>query len=322
MAGKDKPGTRRDRIELNPEILMGKSTSARLAVEVVSSVDGSLTDLSPALLMPDVLPELWHGPELTLGELTEYFSGKTVIRLEMPGGKEKATVPRYERVVLESAVNEAVRTGKLWLTSGAASLLGERMPMSLWNEKATLKLPPAPVALADVLPESLPEVWSEGAPSGVEILAAISKKAGHAMPWGVLKGALDEAFNAGLLERTPDSGPWPCDSTGAAALRVRRPVRTRAMTGARAVEVPLTEEVLKRLADRFEALSAAAGEHDFKLIVRVELGLERKVPEATIGTLSAILEEIAEGLRLRSRQAAQREEGSEKPSVETDQKLS
>jgi hypothetical protein len=217
----------------------------------------------------------------------------------MPGFQEKATVPRYERVVLESAVNEAVRTGKLWLTSGSASLLGERVPMSLWSEKATLRLPPPPVPMADVLPESLPEVWADGAPTGAEILAAIAKKTGKPVPWGLVKGALDQAFNEGLLERTPDSGPWPCDSTGAAAVTVRRPARMRAMTGARAVEVPLTEEVLKGLADRFEALKAAAGGEDFRLILRAELGLERKVPDATVAALSAILKEIAEGLRLR-----------------------
>lgn len=299
MAAKDRPATRRDRIELNPEILMGKSQSARLTVEVVSSVDGSLTDLSPALLMPDVLPELWRGPELTLGELTEYFSGKTVIKLEMPGFQEKATVPRYERVVLESAVNEAVRTGKLWLTSGAANLLGERVPMSLWSEKATLKLPPPPIPAADLLPENLPEAWAEGAPSGAEILAALAKKTGKPTPWGLVKNALKEAFEAGQLERTPDSGAWPCDSTGAAALKVRKPGRATAMTGARAVEVPLTGDVLKRLADRFEALREAAGESDFKLILRVELGLERKVPDETVEALHAILAEVAEGLRLR-----------------------
>jgi hypothetical protein len=295
----DKPATRRDPIELTPESLMGNAKSTRLAVELMSAVDGSLTDLSPALLLPDVLPHLWRGPELTLGELTEYFSGKTVIKLAMPGFQEKATVPRYERVVLESAVNEAVRTGTLWLTSGSASLLGERVPMSLWSEKATLRLPPPPVPMADVLPESLPEVWADGAPTGAEILAAIAKKTGKPVPWGLVKGALDQAFSEGLLERTPDSGPWPCDSTGAAAVTVRRPARMRAMTGARAVEVPLTEEVLKGLADRFEALKAVADGQDFKLILRAELGLERKVPDATVAALSAILKEIAEGLRLR-----------------------
>ncbi|NUQ79326.1 MAG: hypothetical protein HUU21_37930 [Polyangiaceae bacterium] len=299
MAEKDRPATRRDRIELNPEILMGKSQPARLTVEVVSSVDGSLTDLSPALLMPDVLPELWRGPELTLGELTEYFSGKTVIKLEMPGFQEKATVPRYERVVLESAVHEAVRTGKLWLMSGAASLLGERVPISLWNEKATLRLPPPPIPASDLSPESLPEAWAEGAPSGAEILAALAKKMGKPIPWGLVRSALEEAFQAGLLERTPDSGAFPCDSAGAAALKVRKPGRVTAMTGARAVEVALTGEVLKRLADRFEALSEAAGENDFRLILRAELGLERKVPDETVEALGAILSEIAEALRLR-----------------------
>jgi len=299
MAAKDKPATRRDRIALNPEILMGKSKAARLSFEVVSSVDGSLTDLSPALLMPGVLPELWRGPELTLGELTEYFSGKTVIKLEMPGFREKATVPRYERVVLESAVSEAVRTGKLWLTSGAASLLAERVPMSLWSEKAALKLPPEPLKAADVLAEGLPEVWAEGAPSGAELLAAISKKAGKTMPWGLVKGALEEAFSKGLIERTPDSGPWPCDSPGAAALKVRKPKRTRAMTGAQMVEVPLTEEAAKRLADRFGALTQAAAGNDFKVVLRVEAGMERKVPDEAVAALNAILAEIAEELRLR-----------------------
>lgn len=298
---KDRPTTRRDRIELNPEIVMGKSKQgARLAVELVSSVDGSLTDLSPALLMPGVLPELWRGPELTLAELVAYFSGKTTIRLEMQGYKEKATVPRYERVVLESAVNEAVRTGKLWLTAGSASVLGERVPMALWNDKATLKLPPAPLAAADVLPEGLPKAWAEETATGAAILAAVAEKTGSPTPWGLVRGAIEQAFEAGMLERAPDSGPWPCDSQGAAALRVRKPPkRARAVTGARAADVVLSEEAAKRLADRFEAIQRAAEGHDVRLILRVEAGVEAKVPDAAIEALNELLGEVAEELKLR-----------------------
>jgi hypothetical protein len=298
---KERPITRRDRIELNPEILVGKARGTRLAVEIVSSVDGALTDLSPALLMPDVLPELWLGPELSMRDLAAYFSGKTVIRIEMEGFREKATVPRFERVVLEAAVAEAVRTGKLWLLSGSASLLGERVPMGFLHDDAKLRIPPAPVAMEDVLPDGLPEAWTDTSTTGAAIHSALAARRKTALPWGIVRQALEEAFEAGLLERAPGSGAWPCDLSGAGALRVQKPTKRRApkKTGALAAEAELTEGGLRKLVERLDALVKTAEGQDVRFFLRVETGVERKVPDETVRALNAILEDLSKDLKLR-----------------------
>src|SRR6266851_6684548 len=49
-----------------------------LALEVVLPEAATLASLSPALLVPGVLPELWHGDELILKDLYDYFAGCVV----------------------------------------------------------------------------------------------------------------------------------------------------------------------------------------------------------------------------------------------------
>src|SRR5205823_960861 len=45
---------------------------------------------------------------------------------------------------------------------------------------------------------------------------------GMALPWPVVRDAIDGAIRARLLERTVDSGPWPCPLSGATAVKLRR----------------------------------------------------------------------------------------------------
>jgi hypothetical protein len=227
-----------------------------------------------------------------------------VIRIEMEGFREKATVPRFERVVIEAAVNEAVRTGKLWLMSGTASILGERVPMGLLNDNAVLKVPPPPIPAEDVLPESLPAAWSGASTTGAAILTALQEKTKMAtLPWGAARAALDEAIRAGLLEVAPNSGAWPCDTAGAGAVRLQKPSKRRVMpkiTGAQAVEAELDEAKLRKLAERLDAIREAADGHDVRFFLRVETGGERKVPDKALRALRAILGEVSEEFKLES----------------------
>jgi hypothetical protein len=61
----------------------------------------------------------------------------------------------------------------------------------------------------------------------------------------------------------------------------------------------LNEEAVKKLADRFDALQKAADGQDFRLVLRVEAGIEKKVPDETVEALNELLGEIAEELRLK-----------------------
>jgi hypothetical protein len=55
----------------------------------------------------------------------------------------------------EAAVYSAVRDGKLWLTSGPASILAEEIPAGLLTNDARLQAPPQPIPTTEVL---LPQV--------------------------------------------------------------------------------------------------------------------------------------------------------------------
>jgi hypothetical protein len=55
------------------------------ALEVVLPETATLTALSPALLLPGALPELWKGSEMTLKALSEYFPGGRVAKIQRGG---------------------------------------------------------------------------------------------------------------------------------------------------------------------------------------------------------------------------------------------
>src|SRR5207245_5311502 len=95
--------------------------------------------------------------------------------------------------------------------------------VGLLNDDVVLQGPPEPIAAVDVLPERLPEVWSDSTTTGLAISVALSKRAGKPLPWNVVGDALDAAFRMCVLERTMDSAAWPSDAGGAGNIRVRVP---------------------------------------------------------------------------------------------------
>ena len=178
---------------------------------------------APALLAPDVLPGLWQGAELPVGDLYAYFAGGHVVKVPREGYEEPVTIPQAEQPVVDAAIQAAVKNSKLWLTSGPASIWAEEIPAGLLTVDAVLQAPPAPISAVEVLRERLPEAWSGETSTALGIAAALSKRVGKTLPWAIVQRALDGAFHAHLLERTLDSGPWPCDYAGAGSVRLRAP---------------------------------------------------------------------------------------------------
>jgi len=60
--------------------------------------------------------------------------------------------------------------GALWLVSGPASVLAEPIPAGVLTPNAILRQPPAMIAAAEILPENLPDAWSEGQARHAHIL--------------------------------------------------------------------------------------------------------------------------------------------------------
>jgi hypothetical protein len=271
-------------------------------LEVVLTKASVLTDLLPALLAPGVLPGVWSTPEITLRILREYFAGGHVASIPRGGYEERLTVPKAQREIVDSAVRAAVQAGILWLTSGPASILGEEIPVGLLTDEATLQAPPAPISTMDLLPERLPEAWSDGATTAVAISAALSRRAGKVIPWLTVREAIDGAFRARLLERAVDSGPWPCELTGAQAVKLRLPVEAPPPPpppGAFIAEADLRPNQIQDLADVVGDLTKAAAGHELKLHLHIELGGEEPPPDRTVEEVNKILRTVSGDMKLR-----------------------
>ena len=69
----------------------------------------------------------------------------------------------------------------------------------------------------------MPEALDGRATNALALSAALSVQIGAPLPWPILRRAIDDALGARWLERTPDSGPWPCEAVGAAAVTLKEP---------------------------------------------------------------------------------------------------
>lgn len=275
-------------------------------LEVVLPEVAGLTDLSAALLAPGLLPGLWRAPEITLRDLREYFAGGHLVAVPREGYEERLAVPKAERDIVESSVQTAVRDGKLWLTSGPASILAEEIPAGLLTDDAVLQAPLAPISTMDLLPERLPEAWSDGTTTAIAISAALSRRAGKVLPWMTVREAIDGAFRARLMERALDSGPWPCELTGAQAVKLRLPVEPPPPPppppkGAFIAEADLRPGEIQDLADVVGDLTRVAVGHDLKFHLRIELGGEDAPPDKTVQEMNKILKSIIKDMQLRRR---------------------
>lgn len=276
------------------------------SLEVVLPQAATLSDVAPPLLVPGTLPGLWEKAKLSVAELAAYFAGGRVVKVPREGYEEPFVVPKAERAVIDDAVRAAVCEGRLWLTSGPASILGEDIPAGLLTNDALLQAPPAPVSATEVTPDGLPEAWTGKETTALTVAVALSKKAGQTLPWAVVREALDGAFRAGLLQRALDSGPWPCDCAGAQAVKIRRPeAGTTPLPGRKVprpdvqmAEAHLSIGELQDLAERVAELAKLAAGADLRFIVRIELGASSKLGAQSIARINDMLKEISPDLNL------------------------
>jgi len=268
-------------------------------LEVVLPEAASLTELSPRLLIPGVLPGLWEQPEISFKQMLEYFSGSQVVSEKRDGYEEPIHIPRAERNVAEDAVKATVKGGKLWLTAGPASIMGEEIPAGLLTDDAQLQAPPPAIPHMEIFPESLPEAWVENSSTATAISLAISKKRGKTLPWIIVREAIDGALRARFIELAPDSAQWPCDLAVAHHLKLRmvsdKPTVTVTTTkpevkpGVRVAEAELQSNQIQDFADAIGDLQKAAVGHGLNFRLRIELGGEKPAPDKIVVEVNHIL---------------------------------
>ncbi len=282
--------------------------------EVVLPESAQLEEISASLLTPEELPELWPAAkQITVADAVNYFAGNryaTTKRVATDGTlyDESLPIPSAKSAAVQGVVKAAVETGKLWLVSGVASICGEAIPTGVLTDTALLYPPPEPIDVNRLTPEQLPAAWQGNQTTALGLANQLSVLAGKALPWPVVRDAIDGAIRARLLERAADSGPWPCPLSGAAAVKLQRPqnvpvpvtpppVVTKPGTFTAEGEVQSRE--LMDLADSLGEVLKAAVPNTLKLNVRIELGGHPRASEAKLKAINAILAKVKKGLELK-----------------------
>ena len=126
------------------------------ALELVLAEAAELGELSPALLAPEALPDLWTGDQVSVSAVQEYFDGTTVVQVARKGYDEPMQVPKAPCAAVLQAIEEAVQSGLVWMTSGPTSVLGEAVPTGTLTSAAVLRVPPKPIPAPEILPRICP----------------------------------------------------------------------------------------------------------------------------------------------------------------------
>jgi len=190
------------------------------AMELVLPESAELGEIASELLAPKGLPDLWAGDEISAQLVLDYFDGTKVVNVDKGGFTEAVQVPKASTDVVYAAVNEAVEAGKVWLLSGPASLLSEPIPAGVLTPNAKLRMPPALISAASILPENLPDAWKNGVTTALSIATALSQQAGHTLPWKTVRDVIGGAISARFLALADRSAPWPCELSGANSVKL------------------------------------------------------------------------------------------------------
>ena len=222
---------------------------------------------------------------------------------------EPVTIPKAEPDVVCDAVTKAVEAGRLWLVNGPASILAEPIPAGILGPKAVLREPPPIVAAAEILPENLPDAWTDETATALSIATALSQKTGQNLPWKTVKDVITASLNARFTELEKTSGEWPCEYPAAQSvtLKVAKGGAGGGTGGTGGESKHLVAEgeldpgEIQDLGDVMPQLTKikASTNTPIRFHVRVEVGDGKEDPrEEVVQEINTILENLKKGLRL------------------------
>ncbi len=194
-------------------------------LEAVQNSAATLESLDPTLLSPGVLEGLAWDSGVKVADLVAYFNGHT-LNIEHPdeGWTEQRAIPRCPEGAVLSAVSGAVAAGTIWLTSGPASVWAEPPPAGVVSKAAVIRRPPDDVSVSALMPEALPDAWTDSKATAASILHALSaQRSVPALPWRLIERAIGSALHSGFIRVLPGAITWPCQPHEAGALELALP---------------------------------------------------------------------------------------------------
>lgn len=184
---------------------------AKSDLEIVPIEYAALHNLSPELLCPDQLPELWQGDNasITVGAIREFFGGDDVPKLASDE-------------ILFGAIREAVEAGFLMARQQNRAYLGEIIPDTELSDDLELCHPLAGISGSEISQTTLPAAWEEGTSSVRKVMDALATSKGIPIPWKLIVEAVNDGVSKALFEITEGSPlqPWAVDDAGKIDLQV------------------------------------------------------------------------------------------------------
>ena len=272
------------------------------AMETVLPEKARLATLSPGLLAPGKLPDLWERAEddgsqaLPVAKLLEYFAGDHVATIPQDGYDEYASIPACETDTVLDAARAAVEAGIVWFTNPPATSWKEPVPVGALNQSAVLRPPPPACAPQDLTQESVPAAWRRNQTTGLALTQALSQQRGVPVPWGLVRDGIGAAVNSRWLVLTDASAPVQSAYDQAARVVLERPSEEPPPSSPPAPETAtLDVSQLQDLAESASELLAAVG--GAELSFRVGVGLKGEVTDKARERVDAILAGVAEDLK-------------------------
>ncbi len=271
-------------------------------LELVLPEKATLTSLASSLLQPGIIDQLWLTPAITVGSVHGFFDGTHRVTIVRGGYDEAVPVPRADPSPIDDALRENVKAGRLWLTSGPASLLGEDVPAGLLTPDAVIQAPPEVASPLELLPAILPDAWQDGRANALSIAVALSKRAGKSLPWTSVRDAIDQAVRSRVLEQAEGSAPWPSDFAKAGSVTFSLPTAGTAPRAAVSTAIPSDTRVsgqavlkpnqLQALVDVLPVVMKAAAGHEVTFVVTINLKGKERPSDATVAAVNRAVQEL------------------------------
>ncbi len=285
------------------------------SLEIVLSEAAELQEISPSLLIPEQLPDLWQNDAITVQAVIDFFNGSNVVQIQRDGYMEPLPVPKASIEVVKRAVSQSVESGLLWLTSGPASILAEPIPAGVITEHALIQKPPVQIMAAEILPETLPQAWINETASALSIATALSQRSGRTLPWKTVQDVVTASLHARFTKLDPKSEKWPCEFPAAQGVILKvssdseansanefKPVYGGMRLNAKmfVAQSELKPSEIQDLGDIIPKLLEIKNKANIPLVFRfqIELGnVETQPDEETVKSMNSLLRDIKKGFQ-------------------------
>ena len=168
-------------------------------LEIVPIEHAELHNLSPELLTPGKLPDLWQGDNvpITIDTIREFFDRDEVPKLVS------------DNPLLE-AIQSAVQNGLLMARRQDKAYLKETISDADVTDDLELLTPLEPISGSEISHKVLPDAWENETSSVGKIIHVLSVRKGSPIPWSLIVDAINDGRDKRLFEFIDGSPPWPC----------------------------------------------------------------------------------------------------------------